>query len=215
MKRERTLLPSGETDPGGRHFARFRERHSRAAADPSPYAPGRRDTGTCPHVGDNPGPRALPIILFYHAKAWIGGLGRAGSTLGTLRIGRAGARRDVVRHAVRDRLACAALVPLFFVAVVMSPIQRSSTSDSKRPRQGLRRNFALPDSSDLSVTVWDMREGTIVTARSEVGEEDDESCGATRQAYDTYDPSLSPPRGAPARNLAVPGRPSAPRPLRC
>ena len=110
-----------------------------------------------------------------------------------------------------------ALVVLVLVAVVMSPIRGSSASDSRRPPEGLPGNFALPasDSSRLSVTAWIMREDAVVTKRSEDGEDDDEPWSATRQAYDTYDPSLSSSRSAPARNLAVPGRLSALHPLRC
>jgi hypothetical protein len=110
-----------------------------------------------------------------------------------------------------------ALVLLVLVAVVMSPIQGSSGSDSRRPPEGLHGNFALPasDSSSLSVTAWIMRDYAVVTMRSENVEDDDEPWSATRQAYDTYGPSLSPSRSAPARNLAVPGRLSALHPLRC
>jgi hypothetical protein len=126
-------------------------------------------------------------------------------------------KRDIFRHAVRDRLACVALVLLVLVAVLMSPIQRSFASDSRRRPEGLQRNFALPasDSSRLSVTAWIMREDAVVSGRSEGGEDDDEPWGSTRQAYDTYDPSLFPSHSAPARNLAVPGRRSALHPLRC
>jgi hypothetical protein len=157
------------------------------------------------------------LVLFYRAKEWFGGLGPADSTLGTLRTERASTLWGVVRDAVRDRLACVALVLLYLFAVLMPPIQCSSASGRWRAPQGLRRNLALPasDFSYLSVTAWNRLKAIIVTARSEDGEDDDEPCGATRQAYDTYDLSLSLPRGAPDRDLAVPGRPSALRPLRC
>jgi hypothetical protein len=120
-------------------------------------------------------------------------------------------------HEIRDRLACVALVLLVLIAVLMSPILRSSASDSQRPPEGLRGNFALPasDSSRLSVTAWIMREDAVVTVRSEDGLDDDEPCRATQHAYDTNDPSLSPSPSALARNLAVPGRLPALRPLRC
>jgi Na+-transporting methylmalonyl-CoA/oxaloacetate decarboxylase gamma subunit len=123
----------------------------------------------------------------------------------------------IFRHEVRDGLAGVALVLLVLVAVLMSPIQRSSAPDSQRPPEGLPRNFALPasDSPRLPVTTWIMREDAIVTVRSEDDEEDEEPWGAMRQAYDTYDPSFSPSPGAAARNLAVPGRPAALHPLRC
>jgi hypothetical protein len=109
------------------------------------------------------------------------------------------------------------LVVLVLVAVVMSPIQSSSASDSRRPPEGLPGNFALPasDSSRLSVTAWIMRDCAVVTVRSENDEDDDEPWSATRHAYDTYGPSLSSSRSAPAGSLAVPGRLPALHPLRC
>jgi hypothetical protein len=139
------------------------------------------------------------------------------STLGTLHIERSSAPRDFLRHAVRDRLACVALVLLILVAVLMSPILRSSASDSERPPEGLRRNFALPacDSSRLWVTAWIVREDAVVTVRSEDDEDDDEPRTTTRPAYDTDNPSLSLARSVPARNLAVPGRLPAVHRLRC
>jgi hypothetical protein len=207
----------GDIETGGGHFALLRERQGRVAVDPSPDALGRRNIRICPDVGNNPGPKALGI-LFYRAKEWIGRFGPAESTLGTLRIERASAPWDILRHAVRDLQACVALVLLVLVAVVMSPIQRSSASDSQRPPERLRHNFALPasDSSRLSVTAWIMREDAVVTLRSEDDEDDDDEPGsATRQVYDTYDLSLSPTRSAPARSLAAPGRLSARHALRC
>jgi len=122
-----------------------------------------------------------------------------------------------VRRVVGGRLACATLVLLVLVAVLLSPILRSSASDSQRPPVGLRRNFALPtfDSSRLSVKAWVMHEDAVVTARSEDDEDDDEPLSATRLAYDTYDPSLTPSRSAPARSLSIPCRVLSLHPLRC
>ena len=151
------------------------------------------------------------------ASEWVRGFGPAAATPGTLRIERMHASRPFVRRAVRDRLACVALVLLVLVAVPMSPILHSSASDSQRPPEGLRGNFAPPafESSRPSVTGWILREKAVVRVRSEDNEDDDEPCGATRQACDTDDPSLSPPRIVPARNRAVPGRLPALHPLRC
>jgi hypothetical protein len=206
----------GEIHPGGRYFALRRGWHSGVAVDPSTYAAGRRNTRICARVGNNAGPNTLAVRASYRSKECIGGFVPAESTLGTLRIQRASAPRDSFRRAVGDRLACVALVLLVLVAVLISPIQRSSASDSQRPPDGLRPNFALPatDASRLSASARIMREDTVVTVRWE-DDEDDEPCSATRPAYDTYDPSLCPSRSAPARNLAVPSRHSALHPLRC
>src|SRR5262249_6996182 len=152
----------------------------------SPDALGRRDTGTCPHADDTPVPNAPAINPLYRAKAWIGRLGPAESPLGALHIERAGAPRDIGLHAVQGFLACATLALLALVAVLTSPIQRSSASDSLHPPQGLRCNFAIPasDSPRLSVAALIVSESTVVTARSEDDEEDDEPYRATREAYD-------------------------------
>jgi hypothetical protein len=130
---------------------------------------------------------------------------------------RAGERRDIFWHTVRDRLACVALVVLVLVAMMMSPIPRSSASQFNRPTEGLRCYFALPafDSCRLSVTASIMLDRAVVTVWSEGDEKEDEQCSATRQAYETYDPFLSPPRRVPTWNLAVPSPLAAPRPLRC
>jgi hypothetical protein len=122
-------------------------------------------------------------------------------------------------HAVRDRLACAALVLLVLAAVLISPIERAQASDSQRRPEGLRRSFVLPasESSRLSATAWIMREDAVVPVRSEDDDDDDddEPWSATRQASATDNPSLSPFRSAPARNRAVPGRVPVLQPLRC
>jgi len=99
----------------------------------------------------------------------------------------------------------------------MSPERRSSASDSRRSPGGLGSDFALPspESSDLSVSAWIEREDAVVDSRSEYDEDEDEPCSEAQQAHDVYDLSLSASRIAPARDLAVPGPSSAPRPLRC
>lgn len=143
----------------------------------------------------------------------------AGRSIGGFgRVERASAPRDILGRAVRDGLASVALVLLAFVVVLMPAIQRSSASASQRHRAGHRRSLACgaSDCARLSMKAWIEHEDALVTVRSEYDEEDDEeSCSATRQAYETYDSSLSPSRSAPAWNLAVPSCLSASRPLRC
>jgi hypothetical protein len=204
--------------PAGRYFARLREWHRGAAVNVVPGALGRRDAKIDPRVGKNPGSSAPGAILFYRAQPWIGGLDPDEPTPGTVRIQRASALRDRFRLAVRDRSACVALVLLVLAAVLMSPIPRSSASDSPRPHEGLRQHVALPapDSSRLSVTAWIMREDAVVTVSSEDDDDDDdESCSAARHAYDTYASSLSPARSVPAWSLAMPSRLSTLHRLRC
>jgi hypothetical protein len=109
-----------------------------------------------------------------------------------------------------------ALALLALVAALISPIQRSSGSISRRRPEGFRRNFALhaPDSSRLSVTTWAMREASALTVRSEADEDEDRS-GMAQQVHETHNPSLSTSRGAPARNPAVSGCLPSLHPLRC
>jgi hypothetical protein len=128
----------------------------------------------------------------------------------------------------RDGSACLALALGVLIAILLSPIQRSSTSSHShrspewlrrnfRSPEWLRRNFAFPASagSRLSVNSWSMHEDVIANVRSEYDENEDESCGEAGLAYDVNDPSRSSFRRAPARKLAVPARLSALHPLRC
>jgi hypothetical protein len=110
------------------------------------------------------------------------------------------------------------LVLLVFVAVLTPPIVRSSAPDPRRPPETLRRCFALApsESSRLSVMAWMVpEEDAAIAERSEDDDDDEEPCGATRRAYEAYDSSLSPSRGTPAHDPAVPGRLLASCPLRC
>jgi hypothetical protein len=53
-----------------------------------------------------PGGRYCALLReWYRGKEWIAGFGPAGSTLGTPRMQRAGAPRDIFHHAVQNRLA--------------------------------------------------------------------------------------------------------------
>jgi len=182
----------GDTHPGARYFALFRERLSGVTADPSSDTAGRRNTETGPSVGP------------------------ADSTL---RADRVYGPRALIRRAGLGRLASVAPVLLALAALLVSPDQRASASDLQRPSEGLYRSVAppAPGSYHSSVTAWVMREKAVVTERSEDDEEedDDRPCSATRQAYEISDLSLSLSRSAPACKLAVPRRLSAAHPLRC
>lgn len=110
-----------------------------------------------------------------------------------------------------------AMVGLVVVAVLMLPGQRSSATASQCPTEGFFRNIALPtpDFANPSLKALITQEDNVFSERAQDDEDDDETCTALRQAYDTFDTSISPPRSLPARNLAVPSRLSKLHPLRC
>jgi hypothetical protein len=148
------------------------------------------------------------------ANRWIKGYRPAESKP---RVHTASAPWDICRSAGRGRMGSITLALLVLFAMLMSSIERSPASHSQRPSECRRRHFALraSDFSRLSVTALITREDAVVTVGSEDDEEDDETSSATRHPHETYDPSFSPSRSAPAWNLGVPSRLSALRPLRC
>jgi hypothetical protein len=207
-------LPSESTKALLKLRREIRKDHHNRVADPLPDAPGQRNTRICAQFDTPPVPTALVPILPDRAQEPIGGLGPAKMNPGPVRI----VRQDILRRAVRKRLACVELVALVLVAVLLSPMHAPSASDSQDPSVRLRGNFLVPacDSARVSVTAWIVPEGAVVTVRSEDGEDDDETCSATRQAYDSDPSSLPPFRTAPARDFAVPSRRLLElHPLRC
>lgn len=159
----------------------------------------------------------LSAVRLYRAKASIGCFGLSEAPQDPRRSDRAMTTRGIVREAVRVRLACFTLVLLVFGAIVTAPTQRSSGSESQRPTHGILRTFALPTpcSAGLAVKAWTKSEDAVELVRSEDDEDDDEeACSATRQAYDTYDSTLSSTRSTPVRDLVIAGTVSALR-LRC